>query len=97
MGLGIGTLAAYGQPGDYIRFYELNPEVIRIATQSGYFTFLKDSAAERMSWLGDARSLHGKRATAESSPQHFDLLAIDAFAGDAIPVHLLTEEALRSI
>jgi len=92
VGLGVGTLAAYGRPGDYIRFYELNPEVIRIATQSGYFTFLKDCAARTDVVAGDAR-LSMESELRQNKPQHFDLLAIDAFAGDAIPVHLLTEEA----
>jgi hypothetical protein len=94
VGLGIGTLAAYGQQGDYFRFYELNPEVVRIARQSGYFTFLKDSPARIDIVVGDAR-LSMETELRQNKPQYFDLLAIDAFAGDAIPVHLLTEEAFQ--
>ncbi len=86
IGLGAGTLAAYGKPGDSIRFYEINPQVIQIA--KGWFTFLKQSPAKSEIILGDAR------VSLESEPsQQFDVLAVDAFSGDAIPVHLLTREA----
>jgi hypothetical protein len=94
VGLGIGTLAAYGQRGDYMRFYEPNPEVIRIATDSGYFTYLKDSLARVDVIPGDARlSMESELRT--NNAQELDLLAIDAFTGDAVPVHLLTEEAFE--
>jgi hypothetical protein len=86
IGLGAGTLAAYGKPGDSFRFYEINPQVIAIA--NGWFTFLKQSPAKSEIILGDAR------LSLESEPsQQFDVLAVDAFSGDAIPVHLLTKEA----
>jgi hypothetical protein len=86
IGLGTGTLAAYGKPGDSFRFYEINPQVIAVA--NGWFTFLKQSPAESEIILGDARlSLESE------PPQQFDVLAVDAFSGDAIPVHLLTKEA----
>jgi hypothetical protein len=86
IGLGAGTLAAYGKPGDSIRFYEINPQVVQIA--KGWFTFLKQSPAKSEIILGDAR------LSLENEPsQQFDVLAIDAFSGDAIPVHLLTREA----
>lgn len=86
VGLGAGTLAAYGKPGDYFRFYEIDPQVIRIA--QGWFSFLKQSPAQKDIVLGDAR------LSLESEPsQQFDVLAVDAFSGDAIPVHLLTREA----
>jgi hypothetical protein len=86
IGLGAGTLAAYGKRGDYFRYYEINPQVIEVA--NGWFTFLKQSPAKSEIILGDARlSLE-----AEAS-QQFDVLAVDAFSGDAIPVHLLTREA----
>ncbi len=86
IGLGAGTLAAYGKPGDSFRFYEINPQVITVA--NGWFTFLKQSPAKTEIILGDARlSLESE------PPQQFDVLAVDAFSGDAIPVHLLTKEA----
>ena len=86
IGLGTGTLAAYGKPGDSFRFYEINPQVVGIANT--WFTFLKQSPAKSEIVLGDAR------LSLESEPsQQFDVLAVDAFSGDAIPVHLLTKEA----
>jgi hypothetical protein len=88
IGLGAGTLAAYGRPGDVIRFYELNPTVVGIARRE--FTFLGDSAAHVEIALGDAR-LNLER----ESPRDFDLIVVDAFSSDAIPVHLLTHEALE--
>ena len=87
IGLGTGTLAAYGRKGDSYRFYEINSEVIRIARSE--FTYLGDSAAGIEVALGDAR-LNLER----EPPQGFDLLAVDAFSSDAIPVHLITAEAL---
>lgn len=86
VGLGAGTMAAYGRSGDTIRFYDLNPLVVKLARQ--YFTFLSDSPAHVDVVLGDARlSLN------QEPSQKFDILVIDAFAGDAIPVHLLTRQA----
>jgi hypothetical protein len=94
VGLGVGTIAAYGRPGDYIRFYEINPAIIDVATaRNGYFTFLRDSRARVDIVSGDAR-LSMEREVAGGHPQRFDVLVIDAFSGDAIPVHLLTREAL---
>jgi hypothetical protein len=87
IGLGAGTLAAYGKPGDYLRFYEIDPQVVRIA--NGWFTFLKQSPAQKEIVLGDARLSLESEAS-----QQFDVLAVDAFSGDAIPLHLLTREAL---
>ncbi len=87
VGLGAGTLAAYGQAGDTFRFYEINRQVIDIA-QSLFF-YLRESRAHIQMVEGDAR-LSLERDT---SPP-FDVLALDAFSGDAIPVHLLTQEAL---
>jgi hypothetical protein len=86
VGLGTGTLARYGRPGDLIRFYELNPMVQVLARQ--YFTFLGDSQARVEIVEGDARL----RMQQEES-QKYDVLVIDAFSSDAIPVHLLTAEA----
>jgi SAM-dependent methyltransferase len=88
VGLGVGTLATYGQPGDHFRFYEINPDVIDFAQK--YFSFLSDSQATNEIVLGDAR-LQLER----EEPQQFDLLVLDAFSGDAIPVHLLTKEAVQ--
>jgi hypothetical protein len=93
IGLGTGTLAAYGQLGDYIRFYEINPEVIRLSDK--YFTYRRDSPARIEVVLGDARvSLERERQRGES--QRFDVLAVDAFSSDAIPVHLLTRECFQT-
>ena len=89
IGLGAGTLAAYGLKGDHYTFYEINPGVKRLATQS--FTYLADFGAAGGSWeieMGDARLSMERQV-----PQHFDILVLDAFSGDAIPVHLLTKEA----
>jgi SAM-dependent methyltransferase len=87
IGLGTGTLAAYGRKGDLFRFYDINPQVIAIARSE--FTYLTDSAAAIEVALGDAR-LNLEREV----PQRFDVLAVDAFSSDAIPVHLITREAL---
>ncbi len=87
IGLGAGTLAAYGQPGDHIHFYEINPAVVPIA--QNVFSYIRDSGAQVEITGGDART-----SLAHESPQHFDVLAVDAFSGDAIPLHLLTAQAL---
>jgi spermidine synthase len=93
VGLGIGTLAAYGQPGDRFRFYEIDPAVIRLTRNERYFTYLAQSRAEVEVIEGDARiSLASELARGELS--EFDFLIVDAFSSDAIPVHLLTREAL---
>jgi hypothetical protein len=86
IGLGAGTLAAYGKPGDTFRFYEINPQVIELA--KSHFTFLCDSKATIAIATGDAR-LSLERETAPP----YDIFLADAFSGDAIPVHLLTREA----
>lgn len=86
VGLGAGTLAAFGEPGDTFRFYEINPQIVGIARNS--FSYWRDSLAQVDVVMGDARlSLESE------APQQFDVLAVDAFSGDAIPVHLLTKEA----
>jgi SAM-dependent methyltransferase len=88
VGLGVGTVAAYGRRGDYYRFYEINPTVEKLARS--WFTFLKDSRATVETVPGDAR------LSLESEPdQNFDTLVLDAFSGDSVPVHLLTGEAFR--
>jgi SAM-dependent methyltransferase len=87
IGLGTGTIAAYGRQGDVYRFYDIDPRVVRLAREE--FTFLGDSAAKVEVVLGDARL-----TLEREPPQNFDVLAVDAFSSDAIPVHLITKEAL---
>ena len=87
IGLGTGTVAAYGDVGDFIQFYEINPLVEGLARH--WFTFLHDSPAHISVVLGDARL-----SLASERNQNFNVIVIDAFSGDAIPVHLLTREAL---
>jgi hypothetical protein len=94
LGLGVGTLAAYGQAGDVYRFYEINPLVVELAKGRGeYFSFLKDSAADVRIVNGDAR-ISLERELAAGDEQRFDVLVLDTFSSDAIPVHLLTREAV---
>lgn len=91
VGLGAGVMASYARPGDSMTVYEIDPAVVRIANE--YFDFLshaKERGAQVEVVLGDARL-----ALERQAPQQFDLLAIDAFSGDAIPVHLLTLEAIE--
>ncbi len=87
VGLGVGTIAAYGRAKDRLRFYEINPAVRPVAEH--LFTYLRDSAAAISFADGDARA-----SLAAEAPQRFNVLAIDAFSGDAIPLHLLTREAM---
>jgi hypothetical protein len=89
IGLGSGALAAYGRRGDVFRFYEIDPQVAAVAVRE--FTFLQDTPAQIEIVLGDGRlSLERER------PQRYDVLAIDAFSGDSIPMHLLTREAMAT-
>ena len=95
LGLGVGTLAQYGQPGDVYRFYEINPAVIRLAEgENGYFSFLADSRAKVEVIPGDAR-LSMEQELAAGRLQNYDVLAVDVFSSDSIPVHLLDEEAFQ--
>lgn len=87
IGLGAGTVAAYGRPGDQIQFYEINPAVEPIARN--VFRYIRDSGAQVSVKTGDART-----SLASEPPQNFDVLVVDAFSGDAIPLHLLTTQAL---
>jgi hypothetical protein len=88
VGLGTGTLACYAQPAQRWRFYEIDPAVVRIARDTGQFTYLKDCLPRPDIRIGDARiSLEADR------PASLDLLALDAFSSDAIPMHLMTREA----
>lgn len=93
LGVGTGTLAAYGQPGDVYRLYEINPVVVNLAEGDGdYFSFIKDSKADVTMVPGDARiSLEEELARGEK--QKFDVLALDTFSSDSIPIHLVTREA----
>ena len=96
IGLGAGTIAAYGRHGDYFRYYEINPAVIDLSSGSNpVFTYLRDSDAQIDTVLGDARRLL-EQETARGENQRFDVLVVDAFSGDAIPVHLLTREAFEA-
>lgn len=89
VGLGVGTLAAYGQPGDSIWLYEINPDVQYISDE--LFTYLQDTPAETTVVMGDAR------LSLEREPDHrFDVLVLDAFSSDSLPVHLLTVEAFET-
>jgi hypothetical protein len=93
VGLGVGTLAAYGRARDSLRFYDINPGVEGLSgLRADVFTYLRDSPARVEVVLGDAR-LSLERELARGAREDFDVLAIDAFSSDAIPVHLLTREA----
>ncbi|HKG55198.1 MAG TPA: hypothetical protein VKB04_13130 [Anaerolineales bacterium] len=93
LGLGIGTLVSYGRPGDDYYLYEINPIVIDLAQGKGnYFSFLKDSQANITTVLGDAR-ISLEEELGEGHPQNFDVLVLDTFSSDSIPVHLATKEA----
>jgi hypothetical protein len=87
VGMGIGTIAGHSKPGDTVKFYEINPSVIDYAKH--YFYYLNENPTNVEVLLGDGRLLLERE-----SPQQFDVLAIDAFSGDAIPVHLVTREAM---
>ena len=88
IGLGVGTIACYGQSGDQFTFYEIDPKVKEAAED--YFTFLNDSKASVKIILGDARI-----SLKNADHNNYDLLVVDAFSGDSIPVHLLTKEAMQ--
>jgi hypothetical protein len=88
VGLGTGTLAAYFQPGEKWRFYEIDPAVLHLSL-NGTFTYLTHCAQRPQVAIGDARL-----ELAKTAPGSFDILAIDAFSSDAIPLHLLTDEAV---
>lgn len=88
VGLGAGTIAAYSRRGDLMRFYEINPAVRPIAQH--LFDYLRESQGQIVITRGDARL-----SLAAEPPQHFDVLVVDAFTGDAIPVHLLTSQAMQ--
>ncbi len=93
IGLGVGTMAAYARENDSYRFYEINPAVRRLSEEGGFFTYVSDARQRGATVdivMGDARL-----SLDREPPQRFDLLVIDAFSGDSIPVHLLTRKALQ--
>jgi spermidine synthase len=89
LGLGCGTLAAYGRPGDTYRIYEINPLVVRLAETE--FTYLRDTDANVEIVPGD-----GRLSLERESTQQFDLLVMDAFSGDSVPIHLISLEAFQT-
>jgi SAM-dependent methyltransferase len=89
VGLGVGSLAAYGRPGQRMTYFEIDPVVDRIARDARFFTFLRDTKADLKTVLGDARLTLNPIPNAT-----YGLLVLDAFSSDAIPVHLLTREAI---
>jgi len=88
LGLGVGTVSAYGKPGDYIRIYEIDPHVKEVAERP--FSYVARSAAKIDIVMGD-----GRLSMESEPPQGFDFLIMDAFSSDAVPVHLLTKEAFE--
>ncbi|MEO0415531.1 MAG: fused MFS/spermidine synthase, partial [Verrucomicrobiota bacterium] len=92
IGLGVGSLAVHAKKNDTFRFYEINPEVENLARE--HFTFLEDCRGKETVIIGDARtSLENELRNGEN--QAFDLLFVDAFSGDSIPIHLVTEESFQ--
>jgi hypothetical protein len=95
VGMGAGTLAAYGRHGDYYRFYEIDPAMVDLSAGNPfYFSFVRDSKAKIDAVLGDAR-ISLEKELSQGQSQHFDVLVLDAFSSDSIPVHLLTNEAMN--
>jgi hypothetical protein len=93
--MGVGTIAAYGRAGEVMRYYEINAQVIEYSLgPNAYFTFIRDSAAKVEVVPGDAR-LSLEHELKEHGPQEYDVLVVDAFNSDSIPVHLLTQEAFQ--
>lgn len=89
LGLGAGALASYGRPGDHFTYFEIDPLVLHIARDTGLFTYLRDTQARLDVELGD-----GRLRLAEHDDAEFDLLVFDAFTSDAVPVHLISVEAI---
>ena len=92
LGLGVGCLAAYAQEGEHWRFFEIDPVVVRIAKDERFFSYLRDAAAPPEIVVGDGRLLLEDER--DAGEPRYDVLALDAFSSDAVPVHLLTREAL---
>jgi spermidine synthase len=93
IGLGAGTMSVYGRTNDFYRFFEINPQVVAVAGNTNFFTYLADCRARLSISTGDAR----KRLEAEATGGEavYDVLIVDAYSGDAIPIHLATLEAFR--
>jgi len=94
IGLGAGMICSYAREGDYVKFYEINPEIVTIATNPAYFTYISHCEAEIDISLGDAR-ISLERELKAGHRQNFDVLLIDAFSADSIPMHLVTKEAFK--
>ncbi len=100
VGLGAGSMAAYGKEGQHFDFYEIDPVVVDIATNPAYFSFVNDSLADINFIIGDgrlnlARPMHAALKTGDSSSHAlYDIIVLDAFSSDAVPIHLLTKEAI---
>ena len=90
VGLGTATMAAYASPGETWTFFEINPAVEQLARNTEYFTFLRDCGPQSTVVTGDARLMMQQQAD-----KAFDVLVLDAFSSDAIPVHLVTREAIE--
>jgi SAM-dependent methyltransferase len=90
VGLGAGTMAAYAGAGERWTFFEIDPDIARVARDTTFFTYLRNAPAEIEILLGD-----GRLSLAAAPDRHFDVVVLDAFSSDAIPTHLLTREALR--
>lgn len=90
VGMGIAVLAAYGQPGQEFTFYEIDPGVVRIAQKPALFTYYRQCQATTRTVLGD-----GRLTLAAAPAGHYDLIFLDAFSSDAVPIHLLTREAIE--
>ncbi len=90
VGLGTGTLAAYGRRGQTLTFYEIDPAVVDIASDPRLFSYLRDSAADVDVVLGD-----GRLRLADAPDRSYDMILLDAFSSDAVPVHLMTSEAVE--
>jgi SAM-dependent methyltransferase len=91
IGMGVGTVAAYSRPSDHLRFFEIDPLVVGVATDPALFSYIRGCARGPVDWVvGDARL-----TLAHEPPNKYDLLLIDAFSSDSVPAHLLTVEAMR--
>ena len=93
VGLGVGVLFAYGREGDYYRAYEISKDALDVATNTNLFTFVSDCPAEKSIVLGDARK--GLEAELAANVEPYDVIVVDAFTGDNIPLHLSTIEAFN--
>ncbi len=90
IGLGVGSIASYAQPGQSLTFFELDPAIERLAYSSGYFSFLAESEGKIEIVTGD-----GRLTMTEEPDGKFGLIVLDAFSGDAVPTHLISVEAIR--